>query len=433
MQQKRGHDDESTIPNAKRLKLAELGLRQYKALLKKVQVVRLILDAPTDDDSDQEEQTSFEFSEVTRVVLKYRLGFRFSQHDWTSQGMWLTVTTSKYYTDNLKSLLRELENICASSEFQVAAAYRLVATTFLSFVIASIKEKREIQIKAAIKARIESTPDFDIKSLMPLGRRTQYQQMLSAFLESQEKAGVPSTSEELSVDDKVEFIWWNNDRVTPSGLLDLDGVKDSCHIRLVQGIVIDPDSDEPGASFRDQNGRKITLSGVVDYGMFVYKTLDEVNIRDAGCYHHHTQLSRAESLEARLIFVETAIDEDGCRRDLRDDPLAEASAQALALSARFKLPNVRFIVTNSEDWVIASLHNPPDGEAPEVVSYRWETCRNPFKLRYGSPLNRDNAMDFWRTNVRDIYAMLMEWFSPENMSTIPSPPPLGKGHSHSAS
>ncbi|KAK0431213.1 hypothetical protein EV421DRAFT_1854795 [Armillaria borealis] len=268
---------------------------------------------------------------------------------------------------------------------------------------------------------------------MPLGRRTQYQQMLSAFLESREKADVPSTSEELSVDDKVEFIWWNNDRVTPSGLLDLDGVKGSCHIRLVPGIVIDPDSDEPGASFRDQNGRKITLSGVVDYGMFVYKTLDEVNIRDAGCYHHHTQLSRAESLEARLIFVETAIDEDGCRRDLRDDPLAEASAQALALSARFKLPNVRFIVTNSEDWVIASLHNPPDGEAPEVVSYRWETCRNPFKLRYGSPLNRDNAMDFWRTNVRDIYAMLMEWFSPENMSTIPSPPPLGKGHSHSAS
>ncbi|KAK0236608.1 hypothetical protein EDD85DRAFT_580233 [Armillaria nabsnona] len=409
MQQKRRHDDESTIPIAKCLKLAEPHLRQYKALLKKVQVVRLILDAPTDDDSEEEEQTSFEFSKITRVILKDRLGFRFSQKDWTPKGMWLTVTTSSYHTDNLDSLFRELENVCASSEFQVAAAYRLVATTFLSFVIASIKEKREIQIKAAIKARIESTPDFDLKSLMPLGRRTQFQQMLSAFLKSREKTGMPSTSEELSVDDKVEFIWWNNDRVTPSGLLDLDRVKDSCHIRLVPGIIIDPDSDEPGASFRDQNGRNITLSGVVDYGMFVYKTLDEVNIRDAGCYHHCTQLSRAESLEARLIFVETALDEDGCRRDLRDDPLAEASAQALALSARFKLPNVRFIVTNSEDWVIAHLHNPLDGGAPEVVSCCSETTKNPYKLRYGSPLSRDKAMDFWRTNVRDIYAVLMEW------------------------
>lgn len=54
MQQKRGHDDESTIPIAKRLKLAELRLRKYKALLKKVQVARLILDAPTDDDPVQE-------------------------------------------------------------------------------------------------------------------------------------------------------------------------------------------------------------------------------------------------------------------------------------------------------------------------------------------------------------------------------------------
>ncbi len=158
---------------------------------------------------------------------------------------------------------------------KVAAAYRLVTTTFLSFVVASIKEKREIQIKAAIKARIESTPDFDVKSLMSLGRRTQCPQMLSGFFESRGKAGMPSTLSELSVDDKVEFIWWNNDRVTPSGLLDLEGVKDSCHIRLVPGIIIDPDSDESGASFRDQNGGKITLFGVVDYGMFVYKTLDE--------------------------------------------------------------------------------------------------------------------------------------------------------------
>ncbi|PBK87245.1 hypothetical protein ARMGADRAFT_462237 [Armillaria gallica] len=268
------------------------------------------------------------------MVLRDRLGFRFSQHDWTPQGMWLTVTTSKYHTDNLELLFRELENV--SYLVKVAAAYRLVATTFLSFVVASVKEKREIQIKAAIKARIESTPDFDVKSLMSLGRRTQCPQMLSGFFESRGIAGMPSTLSELSVDDKVEFIWRNNDRVTPSGLLHLDGVKDSCHIRLVPGIIIDPDSDESGASFRDQNGEKITLCGVVDYGMFVYKTLDEVNIRDAGCYHHHTQLSRAESLESRLIFVETAIDEDGCRRDLRDDPLAEASAQALALSARFK-------------------------------------------------------------------------------------------------
>ncbi|PBK70432.1 hypothetical protein ARMSODRAFT_112182 [Armillaria solidipes] len=112
-------------------------------------------------------------------------------------------------------------------------------------------------------------------SLMPLSCRAEdREQALSAFLESREKAGLPSA---LSVDDRVDFIWSSNDLVTRSGLLDLEGVKDSCHMRLLPGIIIDPDDPNEGfsAPLHDQNGQKITLYGVVDYGMFVYKKIDD--------------------------------------------------------------------------------------------------------------------------------------------------------------
>ncbi|KAK0431188.1 hypothetical protein EV421DRAFT_1854705 [Armillaria borealis] len=416
MPPKRGRDDESTLSIAKRFKLAEPLLRKYKSILEEVQrplecdlaIVRLVLlDASDEEEVDQDEQTSFEFSEVTEAVLETRLGVQFSRHDWTSQGIQLTATSSKYRNDNLEPLFHELETISVSSEFEVDAV-RLLAESYLLFVLASIKEKREIQIKAAIKARIESDVDFDIMSLMPLSCRAEdREQALSAFLESREKAGLLSA---LSVDDQVEFIWSSNDLVTRSGLLDLEGVKDSCHIRLLLGIIIDPDDPNEGfsAPLHDQNDRKITLYGVVDYGMFVYKKIDDDCVHSAGCYSKRTKLSRAKSVEARLIFIETKFVENGYRRSICAEPLVEASAQALAFSARFKIPSVRFIVTNSEDWVVAHLHNPLDGGTPKVL--------------YATPLERDKEIVFWRKNVRTIYGVLMEWLLPETMSAIPNPP-----------
>ncbi|SJL08712.1 uncharacterized protein ARMOST_12081 [Armillaria ostoyae] len=435
MPPKRGRDDESTLSIAKRFKLAEPLLRKYKSILEEVQrplerdlalVQLILLDAPTSDSEeevDQDEQISFEFSEVTEAVLETRFGVQFSRHDWTPQGIQLTATSSKYRNDNLEPLFHELETISVSSEFE-ADAVRLLAESYLFFVLASIKEKREIQIKAAIKARIESDVDFDIMSLMPLSCRAEdREQALSAFLESREKAGLPSR---LSIDDQVEFIWSSNDLVTRSGFLDLEGVKDSCHMRLLPGIIIDPDDPNEGfsAPLHDQNGRKITLYGVVDYGMFVYKKIDDDCVHSAGCYSKCTKLSRAKSVEARLIFIETKFVENGYRRSVCAEPLVEASAQALAFSARFKIPSVRFIVTNSEDWVVAHLHNPLDGGTPKVVSdltnpFVWG---NPYLKLYATPLERDKEIVFWRKNVRTIYGVLMEWLLPETMSAIPNPP-----------
>ncbi len=100
-----------------------------------------------------------------------------------------------------------------------------------------------------------------------------HEQMLSAYLESPEGAGLPSTFSEFSVDDKANYILWCNRYVYPNRLLNIDDVGNTSYIRLYQEITINSDDDD--ASYHDQNGREITLSGVVKYAMLVFKTRDE--------------------------------------------------------------------------------------------------------------------------------------------------------------
>ncbi|SJL08709.1 uncharacterized protein ARMOST_12078 [Armillaria ostoyae] len=421
MQSTRDRDDESI---SKHLKLAEPLLGEYKSILEQaarplerhLAIVQLVV---LDEDAAQDEQTCFEFSQITQAILETRFGVRFSHHDWTPHGILSTAMSSKYRDDSLDSLLRDLEIISVSSPFE--SVHRIV-TAYLLFIAASIREKGEIQIKTAIKARIESdASNFDIMSLMPLG--TLAEDLIPALSLFAEKAALPgSTFSELSVDDKAEFIWWSNDHIAQNGLVDLEGYRDSCCIRLFPGILL----DGLGAPLHDQNGRKIALYGVADYVMFVYKMLDDECVPSAGCYDNHSHLlvSQAKSVEARLIFIETKTDANGHRRPVSGKPLVEASAQALALSAQFKIPNVRFVVTNSEDWVVAHLHNPLDGGAPEVVSYLCEMCPggNPHRRLYEEIRVRGGALRVWKNQVRTIYAMLMEWLLLEDMTAIPSPP-----------
>ncbi|KAK0236560.1 hypothetical protein EDD85DRAFT_833770 [Armillaria nabsnona] len=425
MQSTRDRDDEYI---SKHLNLAEPLLGEFKSILEQaprplerhLAIVQLIV---LNKNAAQDEQTSFEFSQVTQAILETRFGVRFSHHDWTPHGILSTAMSSKYRNDSLESFFHHLEMISVSSPFE--GVHRIV-TAYLLFIASSIKERGEIQTKTAIKARIESdASDFEIMSLMPLGTLAEdLKYALSLFVE---KAGLPeSTFSELSIDDKAEFIRWNNYLVAQNGLVDLEGYRNSCCIRLFPGINL----DGLGAPLYDQNGRKLALYGVVDYAMFVYKTSDDECVRSAGCYDNHGQLSQAESLEVRLIFIETKIDENGHRRPVCGEPLVEASAQALALSAQLKISNVRYVVTNSEDWVVAHLHNPLDGGAPEVVSYLCEMCPggNPHRRLYEDILVREGEKRVWRNQVRTIYAMLMEWLLLEDMSAIPSPPLSGKEH-----
>ncbi|PBK87274.1 hypothetical protein ARMGADRAFT_1168638 [Armillaria gallica] len=426
MESTRDRDDESI---SKHLNLAKPLLGGFKNILEQtprplerhLAIVQLIV---LNEDAAQDEKTTFEFSQVTQAILETRFGVRFSHHDWSPHGILSTAMSSKYRDDSLESLFHDLEIISVFSPIEGDAVHRIV-TAYLLFITSSINKNREIQIKTAIKARIESDADFDIMSLMPLGFLAEkLKSALSLFVK---KAGLPeSTFSELSIDDKAEFIRWSNYLVAQNGLVDLEGYRNSCCIRLFPGINL----DGLGAPLYDQNGRKLVLYGVVDYAMFVYKTLDDECVRSAGCYDDHGQLSQAESVEARLIFIETKIDENGHRRPVGGEPLVEASAQALALSAQLKISNVRYVVTNSEDWVVAHLHNPLDGGAPEVVSYLCEMCPggNPHRRLYEDILVRDEEKCVWRNQVRTIHAMLMEWLLPEDMSAIPSPPLSGKEH-----
>ncbi|KAK0440250.1 hypothetical protein EV421DRAFT_789573 [Armillaria borealis] len=144
--------------------------------------------------------------------------------------------------------------------------------------------------------------------------------------------------------------------------------------------------------------------------MLVFKTRDEDQVRNASFGESQKRLYEEKSLETRLLFLEAGLD-NGRERDLRREPLIEASAQALALSRRFKRSNVRFIVTDSNDWVIAHLHNPLDGGPPEVTSYPLPHCISeiPFQARYGTTLGRVKATQTWRTFVRGSYVTLLEW------------------------
>ncbi|KAK0436831.1 uncharacterized protein EV420DRAFT_234561 [Desarmillaria tabescens] len=273
-------------------------------------------------------------------------------------------------------------------------------------------------MKNAIKARLEADPGLDVTTLSQA--HLDAEEIYSAYLESAEGAGLPSTVSELSVNDKVNYILWCNRYVHPNRLLGTGDIKNTPHIRLYQEIIID--SDDNDASYRDRNGQEITLSGVVEYAMLVFKTEDEEQVLNAGYGTSQKCLHKVRSLEPRLLFLETR------ERDLRDEPLIEASAQALALSRLFKRPNVRFIVTDSNDWMVAHLHNPLDGGSPEVTSWLLPPLYSeiPFQAYYGTILGRVGATKIWRIYVRTFYVTLLEWLLPESTSAIPTPPRFDK-------
>ncbi|SJL09040.1 uncharacterized protein ARMOST_12416 [Armillaria ostoyae] len=453
MAPKRQLDANSTGgPLSKRLRIAQPILQKCEALLEEagiiprtyspLEILGLLLDGqsqqeepPRDEDElrrdgenrltvpDEyvsEPHHAYKFSEVSQTILKERLSFRFSLYDWSLRGFFRNATLSNHYADDLEPLYKELETIYSTSEPKAIA--RQVTDAYLSFVFATIKQSRETDIRNAIKARLEADPGLDIRFLMyGHSDAESHEQILSAYLESPEGAGLPSTLSEFSVDDKVNYILWCNRYVYPNRLLNIDGVGNTSYIRLYQEITIDSDDDD--ASYHDQNGREITLSGVVKYAMLVFKTRDEDQVRNASFGEFQKRLYEEKSLETRLLFLEAGLD-NGRERDLRREPLIEASAQALALSRRFKRSNVRFIVTDSNDWVIAHLHNPLDGGPPEVTSYPLPHLYSeiPFQARYGTTLGRVKATQTWKTFVRGFYVTLLEWLLPESVSAIPTPP-----------
>ncbi|PBK99649.1 hypothetical protein ARMGADRAFT_1074503 [Armillaria gallica] len=201
------------------------------------------------------------------------------------------------------------------------------------------------------------------------------------------------------------------------GILDIEGVKDTSHIRLFPEITIH--SGDKDASYRDRNDQEITLSGVVENAMLVFKTQDEEKVRNACSKSWHKHLQDVKSLEARLLFL-------GEQNLPGPEPLIEASVQALALSTQFKRPTVRFIVTNSKDqWTIAHLHNPLDGSSPEVTSCPLRHGKFPsipFYGDHGTKQGQAEAEQTWRYYVRAFYVTSLEWLLPESASAIPNPP-----------
>ncbi len=82
-----------------------------------------------------------------------------------------------------------------------------------------MRKEREGLIKNAFKAKIEASPSHDITPLLPYG---ELDQVLASFLESPEGAGSPSTLEEFSIDDKVNFLWWANRLLGMEGVYGLE-------------------------------------------------------------------------------------------------------------------------------------------------------------------------------------------------------------------
>ncbi|KAK0462907.1 uncharacterized protein EV420DRAFT_1521563 [Desarmillaria tabescens] len=437
MAEKRELDSSSAEHSlAKRIKLARPVLRNYKALLEEVNMFGLgslgLLLGEEDDDSEepskddiaeiinawkrpQKVQRSFTFSELPLYVLQNRLGVRTSGRNWIKSRMELRQG-SKYYSVDLEPLYQELEAIYVSSNFYNQVASRSVVNAYLSFVSTTMKKEREASIKAAIKARIEASPSFDITPLIPPLESDD--QVLSSFLEAPEGANSPSTLAEFSIDDKVNLVWWGNRLLAGNTITALEGVKDLWNLYLYPEIDID------SAVFKDasQDGQRLTLSGVIDYGMLVFKTWDINGVYFAG--PEQVVNGSLKVGELSLLYVETKIENTGSIRFLYNEPLTEASAQALALSTLSNRPNIRFIVTNSSNWMLAHLRNGPSPEIVYMPPNMILKSQHPFERSYGSVQEREYHVQLWRTAVREIFMTLMEWLLPESDSLIKSPPPL---------
>ncbi|KAK0431187.1 hypothetical protein EV421DRAFT_1912077 [Armillaria borealis] len=393
--------------------LARPVLRNYKALLDKFNTLglgflELLLG---DEDDDSEESSKDDLAEIIKAwkrphkvqssvkitfsVLEDRLGLRMFYHDWNRSRMDLW-RDSKYYAVDLEPLYQELEAIYESSNPRnLVASRRSIVNAYLTFIVTTTRKEREGRIRTAFKARIEASPSLDITPLMP---HTESDQVLSSFLKSPEGAGSPSTLEEFSIDDKVNFRIYGIFTCMkgwPSTLLSFKGAS----------------QDAPG----------LTLSGVVDYGILVFKTRDSGKV-----YYARPEGVVCGSLKAgelRLLYVETEMDNEGRIRFIDDDPVVEATAQALALSTMSNRPNIRFIVTNSSEWMLAHLRNGPNPEITSMSSIETLKCDHPFKKSYGSVEYRERVMSSWRRNVQEVFVTVAEWLAPESESLIKSPPP----------
>ncbi|PBK70431.1 hypothetical protein ARMSODRAFT_955930 [Armillaria solidipes] len=275
-----------------------------------------------------------------------------------------------------------------------------------------MRKEREGHIKTAFKAKIEASPSLDITPLLP---HTESDPVLSYFLESPEGVGSPSTLEEFSIDDKVNFVWWANRLLGRRTLTALE--EDLWNLYLYEGMAIDS-AVLKGAS---QDAPGLTLSGVVDYGILVFKTRDSGNVHYAR--PEGVVCGSLKAGELRLLYVETEMDNEGRIRFIDDDPVVEATAQALALSTMSNRPNIRFIVTNSSEWMLAHLRNGPNPEITSMSSIETLKCDHPFKKSCGSVELRERVMSSWRRNVREVFVTVAEWLAPESESLIKSPPP----------
>ncbi len=145
------------------------------------------------------------------------------------------------------------------------ASRRSIVNAYLTFIVTTMRKEREGLIKNAFKAKIEASPSHDITPLLPYNESDK---VLSSFLESPEGAGSPSTLEEFSIDEKVKFLWWANRLLGWRAFTALED--DLWNLYLYEGMSIDS-AVLKGAS---QDDPELTLSGVVDHGILVFKTRD---------------------------------------------------------------------------------------------------------------------------------------------------------------
>ncbi|KAK0236555.1 hypothetical protein EDD85DRAFT_576953 [Armillaria nabsnona] len=390
------------LPLAKRIKLARPVLRSYKALLDKFNTLGLgfreLLLGEEDDDS--EEFSKDDLAEIVKAwmkphkvqssititfsVLEDRLGLRVFYHDWNRSRMDLW-RDSKYCAIDLEPLYQELETIYESSNcHNLVASRRSIVNAYLTFIVTTMRKERERHIKTAFKATIEASPSHDITPLLPYGESDQ---VLSSFLESPEGAGSPSTLEEFSIDDKVNIAWWANrllGRRTFTALED-----DLWNLYLYEGMAIDS-AVLKGTS---QDAPGLTLSGVVDHRILVFKTRDSGHVYSAR--PNDVVCGSLKAGELRLLYVETEIDNEGKIRFIDDDPVVEATAQALALSTMSNRPNMRFIVTDSSEWMLVHLRNGPNPEITYMSPIETLKCEYPFGKELGSVKYRELAMSIW--------------------------------------
>ncbi|KAK0236609.1 hypothetical protein EDD85DRAFT_952571 [Armillaria nabsnona] len=366
---------------------------------------------------------SSSFSAATKKLLKDRLGVKIDRKDWTESGLTNTIERSQYFGDDIEPLYNQLEIVHNRfSKSQNEASARVVINTFLTFVTAAILKRRETSTKAAIKAKLGAKPTITAITdlLPPINPSSEIDTVVSMFLKTPAGAGFPSTLAEFNADHAAAFIWWGNQYMSNGRLVDLD---ESYDARIFPEFGIGPDVGvSQGATLIDVDGQPFKLSGVSDYAVLVFKSRDEDRIVPFTRKHVMEHLSETE--EHRVFPVESKqLNPVG----LDSGPLSEASAQALALSALTSERTVRFLITDSKEWLLAHLDN-DDSAAPDRISRQVLVMPSiddlkvyePFSEQYGSLLVREEAIERWQIRVRRVYTLLMGWLLPDTQS-IKSP------------